>query len=176
MPSNPALHPTLAGWRGLNANVMCLHMELSDFEQAIVRHIMGLSGPTLHACRSAVRHLERAWALSSEYPEVAVFCGITAEEESATAVFHCLKQVKYPGAEQLKPWSHIHKTALHPFLLAIGRAVGDWLPQHKPILQFNAELSHDAVERLRIRLSVVTPDKGEQWGYPLPPLNFKLSL
>lgn len=151
-------------------------MELTNFEEAVVRHIMSLSGTSLHACRSALRHLERSWTLSADYPEVAAFCAITAEEESATAVFNCLKQLRYPGAEELKLRDHVHKTALHPFLLAIGRAVDGWLSRYKPALEFNADLSHDAVERLRIRLSVGVSGKGEQWAYPLPPLNFRLSL
>lgn len=151
-------------------------MHLGEFEKAVIRHALKCSGPALHAARSALRHLERAWALSDEFPEIAVFCGITAEEESATAIFHSLKRRGYSGAEGLRSRDHVDKGALHPFLLAIGRAINESLNQYSPKLEFNSELSPDKAERLRIRLSIPWRDGSEKWAYPFPPLHFGVSV
>ena len=63
-------------------------MNLTAFEEKVVEHILQSSAPGKHAARSALRHLERAWKLVDEMPELAMFSAITAEEESAAALFH----------------------------------------------------------------------------------------
>ena len=96
-------------------------MQLSEFEGRAIEHVLRSHAPGKHAARSALRHLERAWSLKDSMPEVAVFLGITAEEESAAALFLSLKRRKYEGAGALSCRSHVQKTALHPFLLAAGK-------------------------------------------------------
>ena len=113
---------------------------LTPFEENVVEHILRSSGASKHAARSALRHLERAWELIGNMPELAIFLGITAEEESATAVFHCLKRRKYKGAERINIYDHRHKTALHPLLLAIGQMMREFMEHNKPKLEFNSEL------------------------------------
>lgn len=105
-------------------------MKLNAFEEKVIEHILKSSAPGKHAARSALRHLERAWKLADEMPELAIFSAITAEEESATALFHVLKKHSYDGAELLNGRSHLHKIALHPFMLAVGKLFTEVLKQY----------------------------------------------
>ena len=116
-------------------------MNLTPFEEKVVEHILLSSGAGKHAARSALRHLERAWELLESMPEIALFLGITAEEESATAIFHCLKWRKYKGAESINIHDHRHKTALHPLLLAIGKTMREFKEHNEFKLEFDSELS-----------------------------------
>ena len=99
-----------------------LIFELSDFDREIADVIPGLSGRQKWSALSAIRHLNRAWKIKTIDPEMAVFRAITAEEESATALFYSLRHLQYEGAKKLKPHNHVHKNAVVPFLRAIGMA------------------------------------------------------
>lgn len=151
-------------------------MKLSAFEEKVVEHILQSSAPGKHAARSALRHLERAWKLVDEMPELAMFSAITAEEESATALFHVLKRCRYKGARLLKSRNHLHKTALHPFLLAVGKLFAEFKDHYCPLFEFNTDLSSDGTELLRIRLTVPDGTGRRLWAYPLPPLEFTVSV
>lgn len=130
----------------------------------------------MHAFRSSIRHLERAFEVKDSIPEIAIFLGITCEEEAATAVFHALQKRRYKGAEKLNRKSHVHKLALHPFLLAVGRSFEAIFDNRKPTLEFNKALQADGTERLRVRFSVFDDNGKETWAYPLPPLHFTMKL
>lgn len=147
-------------------------MELNSFEDKVIEHILQSSAPGKHAARSALRHLERAWELADKMPELAVFSAITAEEESATALFHILKKYRYENAQILNIRSHLHKTALHPFLLAMGKLFHEFTRSYSPKFEFNSDLSCDGAERLRIRLTVLSETGERLWAYPMPPLEF----
>jgi hypothetical protein len=151
-------------------------MNLSDFEQHAVDSVLKTRGAGKHAFRSSIRHLERAFELKDSMPEIAIFLGITCEEEAATAVFHALKKRRYIGAEKLSRKNHVHKLALHPFLLAIGRSFEEIFGNRKPTLEFNETLQADGAERLRVRFSVFDKNGKETWAYPLPPLHFTMKL
>lgn len=151
-------------------------MNLTPFEEKIIEHILISSGAGKHAARSALRHLERAWELFESMPELALFLGITAEEESATAVFHCLKRRKYKGAELINTHDHRHKAALHPLLLAIGKAMHEFKEHNGPKLEFDSELSPSEKESLRLRITVFNPTGDAIWAYPYPPLHFSIML
>lgn len=151
-------------------------MKLSAFEEKVVEHILKSSAPGKHAARSALRHLERAWKLVDEMPELAIFSAITAEEESATALFHALKRRRYKGARTLNPRSHLHKTALHPFLLAVGKLIAEVKDYYSPLFEFNSDLSPDGAEHLRLRLTVRDETGKPWWAYTTPPLEFSVSV
>ena len=57
--------------------------------------------PGKHAARSAFRHIKKAWEIKDIDKEMAAFRAITAEEESATAVFHSVMRRKYKNAQNL---------------------------------------------------------------------------
>jgi hypothetical protein len=149
-------------------------MELTEFKEKVVEHTLQTSASSKHAARSSLRHLERAWKLAAEMPELAIFSAITAEEESATALFHALKKHNYKGSSLLNIKSHLHKTALHPFFLAIWKILEDFKNIYDPKLEFNSDLSPNGTELLRLRFSV--PDPINKWAYPLPPLEFTISI
>lgn len=151
-------------------------MQLNDFEQHVVEHILLSPEPGKHAARSAIRHLERAWKLADDMPEVAIFLAITAEEESATALFHSLKRHNYVGAERLRHRNHLHKTALHPFLVAVGKQLDKFPELRNPIFTFNSELSPNGKELLRVRIKMDGPDGDPVWVHPFPPLEFTVDV
>lgn len=151
-------------------------MKLNSFEEKVVEHILESSAPGKHAARSALRHLERASELADEMPELALFSAITAEEESATALFHVLKRRRYKGAQALNGRNHLHKTALHPFLLSVGKLFIEFKDHYSPRFEFNSDLSHDGVERLRLRLTIPDETGKPWWGYTMPPLEFTVSV
>jgi len=144
-------------------------MQFNSFERRVIDHVTKTPRPGRSSAKSALRHLERAYKLSDEMPEIAIFLGITAEEEAATAVFHSLKRRKYEGARELNYRSHVHKAALLPFVLAIGKRLDTFPQLRQPIFLFDTKHSPDKQERLRLRFTIDGPD-GPLWLYPLPPL------
>jgi len=151
-------------------------VNLSAFEEKVVEHILKSSTPGKHAARSALRHLERAWKLVDKMPELAMFSAITAEEESATALFHVLKRRRYKGARTLNARSHLHKTALHPFLLAVGKLFAEVKNYYSPLLEFHSDMSHNGAELLRLRLTILDGAGKIWWAYTEPPLEFNVSV
>lgn len=151
-------------------------MKLTEFEEKVVEHILQTSAPGKHAARSALRHLDRAWKLVNEMPELAIFSAITAEEESATALFHVLKKCRYKNARLLNIRNHLHKTALHPFLLAVGKLFIEFKEQYRPCFEFDHNSSSDETELLQLRVIVIDEASKEVWAYPMPPLEFTISV
>jgi hypothetical protein len=149
-------------------------VEISKFEERLMEHVLRTVAPGKHAARSAIRHLERAWKLVDEMPEVAVFLAITAEEEAATAVIHALRRRGYRGANVLNARRHLHKTALHPFILAICKRIQAFPMLRDPKLVFDTAHSPDGVERLRLRFTVSDENGGDVWAYPYPPLHVSI--
>jgi hypothetical protein len=158
------------------SDTLNLGLQLTDFEQRVVEHLLKSPAPGKHAARSALRHLERAWKLADEMPEIAIFLAITAEEESATALFHSLKRRGYKNANHLKQKSHIYKTALHPFLLSVGKSLTELIELHQPNFFFDAELSPNGLEMLRLRIMILGSDDRPIWAIPLPPLEFSITV
>jgi hypothetical protein len=105
---------------------------------------------------------------------MAVFRAITAEEESATAVFHALMRVGYQGSKKLNPRNHIHKAALHPFLAAIEN---NFVLAHLDVFQPAVEIdSREGIPRLKTRITLTSEEGKQMWGYPIPPLHLELKL
>lgn len=149
-------------------------MQFNEFEERAIEHVLRSPAPGKHAARSALRHMERAWSLKDSMPEVAVFLGITAEEESAAALFLSLKRREYKGAGALSCRNHVQKTALHPFLLAVGKLLSQVPEAETARLIFDDTLSPDGHERLRLRITVHDRNGSDIWTHPLPPLEFGL--
>jgi hypothetical protein len=148
-------------------------LTFNEFEQKVIEHVLQIDAPAKHAARSALRHLERAWRLSDEMPEISMFLAITAEEESASALFQVLCGRSYDGSEKLKTRNHLQKTALHPFLLAIGRLFAEFIDTYSPSFEFN---SNDGSELLRLKLRVTEGGANILDMFPLLPLDFSVSV
>lgn len=59
---------------------------------------------------------------------MAVFLGITADEESATAIFHALKARRHPSAAAVNPRWHAHEAAMVPFFPAMEHVLTAMMP------------------------------------------------
>jgi hypothetical protein len=131
------------------------------------------AAPRTHAVncfRSALYHLELAELLREVDPAMAIFRGITAEEEAASGVMRCMIEMGYPRSEQLNPRDHAHKHAVYPYLQVLQLFFGQTLmPDFK---KYNLHVKEvDGVARLTLALNVKIYGQ-EQLAYPIPPLNF----
>lgn len=126
-----------------------------------------------HSLRSAFHHLECAAVLVKIDPAMAAFRALTAEEEAATSLMHCLKERGYKNADLLKPKDHVQKNAVSPFLDILGssfaKTIGTQFQDFKLILD-----GEGSDRRLMIALSIFI-DGQEMWARPIPPLNFTVT-
>ena len=146
----------------------------TEMQTTVTDVISKTPAPGRHAARSAISHIERAWKLCDVDPEMAVFRGITAEEESVTAIFHSLRRLRYSGSEKLNLRSHVQKATLHPFLLAIENLLSVTVARSfKTSLEIDLD---DEIPKFKTRITVQHKDGSEGYLYPIPPLNFSLEL
>lgn len=125
-----------------------------------------------HCFRSAIHHLKMAARIETLDPAMAAFRCLTAEEEAASGFMHCLKERGYENSAKLNPRDHLQKNAISPFLNALGVAVSDILEAHKIEPAFHIDESEGG-KRLHIIFRI--PGLGDQWIYPIPPLNFSIT-
>ena len=149
-------------------------MNLSPFDQQCKELLDESPKQHSRSCfRSAFHHLERARAIADIDPAMAAFRGLTAEEEAASGLMHCLKERGYQNADRLKTRDHVHKNAIAPFLDVLGLFFAETIAAHvkKPALMLQGEGS----ER-RLMLGLLMQVNGvDQWVHPIPPLNFSVT-
>lgn len=123
--------------------------------------------------RSAFHHLEMAAKIQEVDPGMAVFRALTAEEEAATGLMYCLKELDYKNASMLRPRDHVHKNAVWPFLSALGLFFAEFAQAHikKPGLYIDR---NESEKRLMLRFCLPFTAE-DQWVTPIPPLNFSIS-
>jgi hypothetical protein len=147
---------------------------VSPLQKAIADIIPTIAGGSKWSAFNAIRYLNKAYKLSAIDKEIAIFCAITAEEESATAVFKSLQSKHYENAGKLKPRDHIFKNALASYL------VGLW----NNLVELEISISHitgviTKERRLAIEIELLVVDEfGQQYNQivrPIPPLDFKLT-
>ena len=128
------------------------------------------SRPSRHCLRSALHHLECAQKIVEIDKAMAAFRALTAEEEAATGIMHCLKERGYKNAELLKIKNHVHKNAISPFLDVLGLFFAETINAHvnKPGLEMHGE---GAERRLMIYIPVQQGEENQAL-FPIPPLNF----
>lgn len=143
------------------------HLELSKFGEEIFDSAKNTKGSGSFSVKSAIRHLERACQLIDSMPEVAIFLAITAQEESAASVFHCLQKKKYDGAHELKREDHKHKSGVYPFLKFIKDVV---LKESDLDVKVTfSTVNHERPGRQTLRTVIPLPNN--LGIYPDPPLN-----
>ena len=145
---------------------------LSELEARVLRLIESRPAPGRHAGRNAFHHLERAKALASLDPEMALFRSITAEEEAVRAIFHALQRRKYPGANRLNWRNHTQKAAVIPFFSAIAALVAKG-PIPAPKLQL---LEEEGKDTLRLRFEIDFPDGVRRAVTPAFPLDLAIHV
>jgi hypothetical protein len=105
---------------------------------------------------------------------MAIFRGITAEEEAASGLMWCLRELEYVGASYLMPRNHVHKHAAIPFLRIIGLFFGQTFD--KTLKEYGLHIKDEDGQR-RLMLAFPIKVAGEDtWAYPIPPLNFGVSV
>lgn len=150
-------------------------MQLAKFDQQC-RDMLDES-PSRHSrncLRSALNHLEMAEKILELDPMMAAFRGLTAEEEAASGLMHCLKEKGYINSNYLKPKDHFHKNGISPFLDVLGRFFAENFQAHvkKPVFKLEGE-----GQNRRLMLGFQMEMLGaEKLVYPIPPLNFSVSI
>jgi hypothetical protein len=147
-------------------------LEISPLHERILALVRKCPGRGRHCAINAVDHVRKAWRLREIDPEMAIFRAITAEEESATAIFYALVRRKYVGASKLRLDDHEHKAAVGPFLDALVEIVTD-VPDAEPTVVLSRTPNG---ERLFTRLSFVDASGQKFVLYPLPPLSGGVSI
>lgn len=147
-----------------------LVFEATDIERGIVDMLPTLTSPRRWPAFNAVLHLNRAWQLVDSDKTAAVFYGITAEEEAATAVLQSVKHWHYPGADKINPRSHVHKNAVVPFFAGITRVLETL--QDPPQLRFWLQASNPS-EPFVLEVELPHPIEGMAWYRPQPPLHIQ---
>lgn len=130
------------------------------------------TGHAKHCARSAVYHLGKGWKIRDADVEMALFRGLTAEEEATTAVMKSVKRLGYRDADLLVEGNHRHKAAMHLFMPAIFRAMEATKFQEivRPVVDFP---DGDAAKLPRLTLRSPVPVNGRHIGIrPQPPLHF----
>lgn len=147
-------------------------MDVTDFQNTVLEKASSTRGYGGYAAASCRRHLERAWKLREEMPEVSIFLAITAEEEAATAIFHSLRKRKYDWSQKLKYWDHKYKAGIYPFLRLLGDVLISSEDSLKLNLYFDAPAERSQANILRIRLPIGLEGGRQYFLIPEPPLGF----
>lgn len=144
------------------------------FESACIELLDSLPNRHSKNCfRSALHHLEKAGSLSNIDPAMAIFRGITAEEEAASGLMYCLREGNYVDAKRLGPKNHVHKHALIPFLRIVGLFYGELF--EKILKEYRLHVKEeDGQKRLMLAFPIILAGE-RRWAYPIPPLNFGVS-
>lgn len=148
-------------------------LDLSDDDRKVLS-LLEAEPPSRarHCFRSAIDHLRRALLIQQIDPAMAVFRGITAEEEAASGLMHALVLRDYPNSNLLKPRDHVQKHAVTPFLRSLLR--------HLAEIKLNGvcgvRLAVTEIEGAnRLVVGFVLEGEGEpQTAMPVPPLNLSL--
>jgi hypothetical protein len=150
------------------------NLEFTAPQKLIAEFILHTPAPGKHCARSAISHIQSAWAIRKIDLEMAAFRSLTAVEEATTAIFHSLKRHKYEGADKLQLRSHVHKAAVSPFLGAIETnfAKSKLEPFH-PTLELRGT---GANGKVMLRLEVPDGPDWAKYAYPQPPLNFTFKI
>jgi len=146
----------------------------SDFDRSLVQMVKASAPRGQYSARSAIRHIDKAAAIAELDPEMAAFRAITAEEESATAIFHALRRHKYLGSEQLQPHDHLQKNAVRPFCLAVSELIERVHTSFNLNPSFSVD-KEDGELRMGTRFHAAGVGGGDRWAMPQPPLNMAIS-
>lgn len=148
-------------------------MEIHDFDVKCQEILVGLpSKISRHCFRSAINHLEKAEVLFPIDKSMAVFRCITAEEEAASGLMHCLKDKGYKNTDKLNPRDHVQKHAVIQFLSILCQFAEDQfrvfgIDMHLLMREV------DGARRLAFEVAMESVE-GVVTFYPDPPFNFQL--
>ncbi len=147
-------------------------MDFTSFEQKTIEALNDCKSAVKHCSKNSISHLEKAWKIKDIDTEMAIFRGITAEEEAASALFHSLKNNQYKNSSKLQFKQHTYKLGLYPFLQGIGTFLHDSM-EITPFDKFNL---HHTEQSGRKAIELMLSIKDSKMNvYPKPPLHFTIS-
>jgi len=126
---------------------------LNKREEKVFELIKSTKSRGRHSLLNAWFHLEKAWKIRETDPAMAMFRGLTAEEEAASALIYALRDRRYTDANILNPHDHLHKHSIYPFF----EILSDWFAETIEPLGLNVHLklgSPDDSDRLKIRFKM----------------------
>lgn len=149
-------------------------MELTNFEKKTVEAVNDCKGAVKNCGRNALRHLEKAWEICDIDLEMAVFRGITAEEEASSSLFYTLKNQSYKNSKKIMFKEHKFKQALYPYIKSVMHNVSklneyNGSPAGSPTYQ---HITHNKRKALRLHFKL---NSAELFATPTPPLHFSIT-
>lgn len=146
-------------------------MNFTTFEEKIIEAINDCTGGVKHCGSHSITHLTKAWRLRSEDIEMAMFRGITAEEEAASCLFFSLKNNGYKNANRLLFKEHTYKLGVVPFLNSISNFLSTTFGNEaSPFENYNLEHVKQS-GRKALALGIKLRGR-ELQAWPQPPLHF----
>jgi len=150
-----------------------LDFALDKREKKIFQMIRATQSRGRHSLRNAWYHLERGWAIREIDPAMAMFRGITAEEEAATGLIYAVRDRKYDNANLLNPWNHTHKHSLNSFFDLLSDFFAESI---EPVSTVGIKLGSVAdPNRLKIYIPMIVNGE-EKYAIPDPPLNLNVTV
>lgn len=150
-------------------------MVLTEFDQQCLDLLNAENPPDTiarHCFRSAINHLTRAEKLVDIDMPMAVFRSLTAEEEAATGLMHCLRACGYQNADKLSLWNHRQKNAVIPFFRILNQFFKDHFhDQGFALTLYHIRENGEIILRAQVELIV---DGELRYITQMPPLNFSL--
>ena len=147
---------------------------VSERQKSIADMIFIIKGIGRWPAYHAIRHLNMAWKIKDIDKEMALFRAITAEEESATAVFRAIQCRGYNNSGKLKPRDHLQKNALSSFIITISYKLASTGVDIGRVSIFVHEDNRLGIKITR-KTSKASSGSSYESATPIPPLEFKLS-
>lgn len=149
-------------------------MEFTPFEKITQEALEDCKGAVKHCAKNAIHHLEKAWVIANIDVEMAIFRGITAEEEAASCLFYTLKNQKYKNSNKLLFKEHTYKQALFPYIKSVIHNLTEFnehnsKPFGSPVLR-HIEHNNRKAMSLHVKINAMN-----MVMTPTPPLHFNIS-
>lgn len=139
----------------------------------IEKKMLLLNGKIKHTARNSYHHLRKSWEIYRIDPQMSLFRALTAEEEAATGLILALKQRRYPNADRLNHYSHVHKSSFTPFLLSISAMLSEI---NFPTPQIILEKDGPPRIRIQVNLAPILHSDTPVFAEPDHPLNFLMTI
>ena len=140
----------------------------SLFDQQCIDLLLAFPNYGSRVCfESALHHLECAQKIIFIDPAMAKFRVLTAEEEAASGLMYCLKEMSFSNSELLKPKDHKYKNGIIPFFRIFGLFFRE--KQSSIIQEPKLHIDEGVKKRLFIEFKMIV-NGSPSWFRPEPPL------
>lgn len=149
-------------------------METTPFEEKTLEAIEDCKGAVKHCAKNAIYHLEKAWLIADIDLEMAIFRGITAEEEVASSLFYTLKNQKYKNSNKLGFKEHTSKQAVIPYIKSVIHNLSEFNKHNNSLFgtPYLQHVIHDHRKAMSLNFSIKSINGVAS---PIPPLHFNIA-